>query len=502
MNYQDASSRSLLRSLCDKSLGVDVICEYPLPDYEEEIRRLLRVNVTLLPPVPYVGAGNASFSGSVRFDMLYLSPEGKLCTVRTTEGYELSAPLDKDTDVDYADEILAFCDVTPESVVSRVLAPRKLSLKCRLHAKVRAYGHSTPTETLTGDFSGGGIERLAGMAEAAFFASALSEDIEISDEITPTRTGETTLVGADGGVHVLEATCEEGAVLCRGELLIKLLLCTDGGTPYTMQARIPFSERVEGDGFRGGMSARAFGEVAELSCEIVDGVVQMNAALRLSAEAQENRPVPYTRDLYSSVHRVETTHKRLTYPHATLCKSGNFTQSRYEPLESYGIPTDAEIIDLTATACADEAICDRGKWALVGESRMSLLLLSGGEYKTVEIPLPFRYELEGECGEVECLASELHMTNGRARIDGGRLSLECEMGVSLRLCTVRELTALDEASFGEPVPECEDYVVCFPSPKDTLWDVAKRYHAPLARLRALNKLDENDTLGDYLIVNG
>ncbi len=502
MNYQDTASRSLSVSVCEKAVSADVTSEYLLPDYEDEIRRLLRVNVTVLPPASYVGSGNASFSGTLRFDMLYVSPEGKLCMIKTTEGYELSAPLDKDSDIDYSDEILAFCDIEPESVISRVLAPRKLSLRCRLRAKVRAYGKSTPIEKLSGNFSPEGIERLAGIADAAFFASALSEDFELSDELEPTRAGELSLIGCEGSVHILETQCEENAMLCRGEVLVKALVSSDGSEPYTLHARMPFSERVEGDGFRGGMSCRATGALTELEGEVSDGKIQINTAFRLLAEAQENRPVPYTRDLYSDTHKVEASYRKLAYPHAAICKSGNFTQSLYEPLESFDLPSDAQILDLSARASATEALCDRGKWALIGESRMNLLISSGGEYKTVEIPIPFRYEFEGECGEVESLFSELHMTGGRARVDGGRLALECEMGVSLRLCVAQTATVLDEAIFGERVPESEEYVVCFPNGKESLWDIAKRYRAPLARLRALNKLDENDTLGDYLIING
>ena len=33
-----------------------------------------------------------------------------------------------------------------------------------------------------------------------------------------------------------------------------------------------------------------------------------------------------------------------------------------------------------------------------------------------------------------------------------------------------------------------EYVICFPAPTDTVWSVAKRYHAPMAGLTAANNL--------------
>ena len=502
MNYQDTTSRALFLSVCEKSLVSDVTTEYALPDYEEEIRRLLRVNVTLVPPASYVGSGNACFSGTLRFDLLYLSPDGKLCMSKVSENFELSAPIDKDAEIDYSDEILAFCDILPESLVSRVLAPRKVSLKCRLRTKIRAYGKSLPSEKMTGDFSPEGIERLAGVAEAAVFTSAVSEDFDLSGETEVPRTGALSVLFGEGNVHIFEAQCSDGEVLCKGELAVRAVVTSGDSEPYAVTARLPFSERVEGDGFRSSMSCRAYGVMTELSLDEAEEKLGISARIRLAAEAQENVSVPYTRDLYSVAHKTEASYGRVVYPCAVACRNGNFTQSLYEPLKNFDIPKDAEILDFSATAYAENAICERGKWALVGESRMSLLILSGGEYRNVEIPIPFRYEFEGECGESESLFSELHMTGGRARIDGDRLALECEMGVSLRLCIARDAQMLREVSFGEKVLEGEEYIVCFPSKGDTLWENAKRYHVPLSRLRAKNKLDEKDTLGAFLIIKG
>lgn len=502
MNYQDSAPRALWVSVCDKNVMSEVTTEYVLPDYEAEIRRLLRVNVTVLPPVSYVGSGNAAFSCSLRFDLLYLSPEGKLCMTKVTEGCELSAPLDKDADVDFSDEIQAFCDLLPESVISRVLAPRKLNLKCRLRAKIRAYGRSLFAETMTGEFSPEGIERLALTADAAVFAGAVSEDFEASDVLEPSRAGELSVIGGEGTVHVFEAQCEDGVAVCRGELLVRALVTSGESQPYAVTGRIPFSERIEGEGFRGGMSCRVYGAVTDLSLDEADGKIQANAVFRLSAEAQENHAVLYTRDLYSAVRETESRYGKTVYPHAAVCRCGNFTQSLYEPIEKFELPSDAQILDFSANANASAAMCDRGKWALVGESRMSLLVLSGGEYRTLEIPVPFRYEFDGECGEPESVFSELHMTGGRAKIDGSRLVIECEMGVSVRLCVQREATMLREVTFGARVPQDDECIVCFPRGDDTLWEIAKRYHVPLAKLRALNKLGEGDRLGDHLIING
>ena len=61
MSYQEGAPLALTVLVCDKTVGSEVSLEYALPDYEEEIKKLLKVRVRLLPPASYVGGGNASF---------------------------------------------------------------------------------------------------------------------------------------------------------------------------------------------------------------------------------------------------------------------------------------------------------------------------------------------------------------------------------------------------------------------------------------------------------
>ena len=56
--------------ICDKTVTAEAGCDYAMPDYQPEVRRLLRVKTTLLPTTAYVGGGKAEFAGTVRYDVL------------------------------------------------------------------------------------------------------------------------------------------------------------------------------------------------------------------------------------------------------------------------------------------------------------------------------------------------------------------------------------------------------------------------------------------------
>ena len=69
------------------------------------------------------------------------------------------------------------------------------------------------------------------------------------------------------------------------------------------------------------------------------------------------------------------------------------------------------------------------------------------------------------------------------------MGVDAELAVSVRTCLPSPVTVLSEADFGDEVSRRRgEYVICFPAPTDTLWSVAKRYHAPMAALTAVNNL--------------
>jgi hypothetical protein len=69
------------------------------------------------------------------------------------------------------------------------------------------------------------------------------------------------------------------------------------------------------------------------------------------------------------------------------------------------------------------------------------------------------------------------------------VGIDAELAVSIRTYIPAPFTALSDVGFGSEVTRRRgEYVICFPAPTDTVWSVAKRYHAPMAGLTAANNL--------------
>ena len=230
-----------------------------------------------------------------------------------------------------------------------------------------------------------------------------------------------------------------------------------------------------------------------------EGNIHVELSPVLEVRAQGTEALRYTRDLYST--KRECTAAYVTYPGESALRSvnGNFTMSDSVALSETDLrPTDT-VTDVTMEVVPSELIFegDKGRMKLSGVCRCHLLLLRDGEYAAAEQEFPFRYEIESRPVSGDTPLSDRPLgfdgrvtpITCRARMDGERLGVDAELAVSLRIHTPAPITTVSEMSFGEEVTRRRgEYVICFPATTDTVWTVAKRYHAPVAALTAANNL--------------
>ena len=142
MNSTDAmygtSPKRLQMPLCDKTISAELSSDYTLPDYQPEIRRILKVIPSILPPAKYIGGNNVELNGTIDYNMLYVGADGGIYSAPLSAEYALSAPLEITSDFDINEGVTVLCDISDENITARVSAPRRVGIKCRISARVRA----------------------------------------------------------------------------------------------------------------------------------------------------------------------------------------------------------------------------------------------------------------------------------------------------------------------------------------------------------------------------
>lgn len=488
-NEKDGARVQML--MCDRSIQTELGADFSLPDYQPEIKRLLRVRATVAPPDKYVGAGAAEFSGMVDYNILYAGNDGALYCASQSGEYRFSVPIEASDAFEVGEGILCDVETVPDLTVGRVVAPRRLSLKCRLRSRVRMYGIRLLEEKCAG-VPEESLERLMGSVECARVFVGTGEVMQLGDEIVYDAAAENLrVIAAEGQVFVSEASAGSGCVNCRGEVALKLLCCREGSdsTPYLQTRRIPFTGSVPVDGAEVNCDACAYGICSDMSITVEDGRILCEVAMRLEARAQRNERVSYTKDLYSTAVVGTNRYETVAFPVAEKCQNGNFSLNTTLSMAEVGLRPDQNVVDLTLSPIVTGVSCENGKCVLTGKCRAQAILYADGESASQEFEIPFRYESEGGGRPIAAYDATVTPVSCRARVDGERIGIDAELAVSLATRCETCAQVLKETTFGDKA-FCADacYTVCYPAKEDTLWSVAKRYHRSVETIASVNPL--------------
>ena len=474
----------------DKNVITELSGDFVLPDYQPEIKRLLRVGASILPPSKFIGDREAELAGSVDYYVYYVGSDDMLYCAPITTEYKVSAPLDSEAEDKggFLSELSADAVIVPDMISGRVTAPRKLSIKCRLKSRVQIFGRMP----LEDGYSHGedGLQVLRGKMTSSEYMRGVSELLHVTDEmICDTRDGEIRVVSAEGKILFSEVGSVDNAVVCRGDLFVKLLLCReDEGTPYTAMRKMPFSSTVAVEGIKRGESASARGSVCEMGVTVEDGRIGIDGGIIIEAQAVHADEVEYVKDVYSVSRRCANGYKTIDIPRAGLCFGGNFTLSDSMTLEEAGMAYGTKIVDAVGNATVEEYGFDGDKCTISGKAKFALLSEKDGEFGTCEIELPFNYRTQlGEASQAACACEVVSV---RAKADGERVGIDAEIGISGSAYSLESESILSNAAFGDEIGSSRgEIVVCYPSNSDSLWSVAKRYGVELQRLRDVNGID-------------
>ncbi len=495
----------------DRTVITELSEEFSLPDYQPEMKRLLRVKATVLPTDQYVGAGNAECSGRIDYCILYTGNDGAIYCTNQSGEYHFSTPLEIPSDYEAGEGILCHAESAVEQTGGRVMAPRKLAVKCRLRSRVRLYGTRVLGEPIESD---GSLERLCGESEYAAVFVGKSEPIRLADEVVcDDREAPVRVICGEGQVFVSEAAAGSGTVHCKGEVCLKLLCCREDegetAVPYAILRRIPFSHSVDAEGTEVNCEACANGVCSEMQITVEDGKILCEVGVELQAKAMRRERFAYTRDLYSTKMAGENSYRTVEFPTAIKCANGNMTLNTSLTPEEAGIREGMTVVDLTGSATVSTTEVEKGKYRFGGKCRFHAILTDGEEISSQEFEVPFRYELDGGKEIPADCEITAEVISCRGKNDGERIGVDAELAFALRLCGKEEIRVLSDAVFdGELQRSDAVYRVCFPDRRDTLWSVAKRYHSPISELAEQNRLadapaaDAPDSLSGvkYLVV--
>ena len=483
MNNNIGGEGRLCVPVLERIMSAEAVGDYTLPDYRSEIRRILRVTETVLPPTAYVSSDSVEWGGTVDYQVLYVGADGGIYSAPLSGEYSFSVPLEKGAVGDDTSALSVLCDVYCEGVSARVSAPRRLSLRCRLKPLVRIYSCQEMNATTEAVLDENVMQRWE-CVDSLCADSGTSDIIDLSC-VVASPSEEARIAAADGYVTVSSAECVSGGVFCRGKVTLRLLLGIVGETGEenytTVCEELPFEAEADIGNCDAGYSCRAQGVISSLTVEMTDAGAECAVGVIVKATAFCNQERRYLADAYSLTHKSDIKTMPLTVRRLSGCGGGSVTVSERLPLEAVEIPDGAKIITSYGRVMMDKCVCADGKATFGGNASFTLIWHSAGETGTAEVHIPVRYECPCDRGENTpvSFSCRAEATDIRASVEQGELRIDSELCLGFDRLGEVSAVPVRELTLEETLPlRSSELVVCYPDADDTLWSVAKRYNIP------------------------
>ena len=476
---------------------VETGCEYTLPDYMGDIKRVLGASASAVPAGKFISDGTLELSGLVNFEVIYSDSDGKLTA------FTASADLDVKEGVDTSGEVDASMELGAGAVSLRVIGPRRIALRSAVTVSVTVSEESRSDigGDVFGESSREDVETMSVGIKALssrFYTSGAREYAEEACRLVGVTSDEVEIIATSGRVNVTEATAEDGGVRVKGEMIITALVRTDEQPPFAIKKIIPFDERVEIEGAEtgNGVSASAY-----LTSETVgiaeDGdatVLSANAICEIGVRLSENRNIELIKDAYLIDRETRSAYERLDYLEEVARLRIDSELSHKVKRSELGISEAREIVLVNAEPKIEEKHATGDGARITGVCRISGVaceISASGEpvYSPFKTEAPFTVSASStsripDGAELECM---IRVGDIECTLEPDALSVSTDLFGEVRVITAHSIERLASCSaVGEEridTPPSE-IVVYYPDADETLYDVSKLHHARMADVAA------------------
>ncbi len=507
MNTTEKSKNATLTLVCcDTTVTHDVSEEFTLPDYVNEVRRVLTTRAQVLPESKYIadtqGGTTLDFGGTVTYFVIYTDDEGKLCSTPLSSNYESSTIL-KNRPYEL------FVETIPDSVTTRVSAPRKLTIKTRLKSRIFGYEQKEICENISpkSNVDELYIERLGVDFKSISVGSSSLQGIKISEKFDTGALNSLRPILCDAVAVLKDVKSSNGSVSCHGELTVKCL-CENESEMITLSKSVPIYEEVALDGASTNDSANATVRCVSLSIssEESDQGAQIffDAVCEIDCEVMRNADVTLTKDAYSTKSPMETKYKEIDV--YSLVKASNTSFSINENVKRKS--KDAlEVVDVCLDTVFEKCDIKGERACFIGRLCATVIgktLSETEEYvcENYDIAIKYETDLGKVCDDIISRASFGALLTS-AKYSDDKFMISAEIYPCITAIEKSSVSILDSATLKKDTEYKTDAScvrVFFPKDGDVLWEIAKKYHTTKEKIIEQNSLDGENIDGVKSII--
>ena len=478
-------------------LHSESIGEYPLPDYNGDVKRVLMISPRVATTGKYMNESSLEFSGNVFYDVVYLDAQNNVSRAEFSTEFDLGMKQDSEC---YEDSAIS---TSISSYNVRLIGPRKFSAKASLSSDVRVL--EKRYLQISGDATDEDAETLTEDAEvltAALLgadAQELREDVAFIDGAIE---DEVRLLMCDVGVGEISTACDAGACDVKCDIFVKIMYQNADEPICTKHLSIPYSARIDSEAAEGCLSLFGKVNVSEVRTELSPTDDGVGIAVCLTANPTlrgvKNERVEVIRDAYLKDKGTSNEYRDFGYTEHICSGSSMNAFSAKIPLSEVTDAPVLEIISADAVVSRDGAFVTNDGVSVKGELRFSALAkeeCAGGEdYINLKFSVPFEQNVNMNCQIHDNMRAEasVELCGERAEISDGHILVSCNLYTQACVNSERRMRCLGASYLTDEkyANEASVITVYYPDDKESVFDIAKRFHTSVRKISEDNALTE------------
>lgn len=479
------------------NVGCECTKDVILPDMYNDIKRILRSDVSLRPGNTSVDNSKFSWDATLFCSILFVDENDEIKNVDVIIDCSGGCQLDQDN------SRISFVALPYlESFSVKAVNPRKLGVRARVGVNMKSWAGQLPDPELPDFFNEDdrlSVETRKCECRHMVMVCAEERDVTVNEDIILDKllpsVGE--MLSCSVTIGPLDLRSGEDAVAYSGEAKVGLVYLSDEKKLTVTERKVNISGTVDAQGVSPDAVLLATAFVGKHECQTSEDmsgqnrIVSVDFCYDVFVSAACPVSADYVTDLYSTDFRTENNLQ--IYKCSTEAKNEELSVKRNcsSPFDGSG-----EILSVSAvSAVTSFARKDDGVYAFVSSALTALVRKEDGTVTSVGILDGFDIRIP-DCREQLANIVICKTESGTAE---GNLYINYEAKLSLLCWDDMQIEAVGKVRAGEAdrIVQGRPLTVYYPAPGETLWQIAKRYSVTEQTLEAANHTREN---GDALII--
>lgn len=486
--------------------------DIPIPEVKSDASGIIcsggRIHVDELRPADHY----VRVSGRYEYQILYVTDMGspQLSSVSGSIPFEEMVYMEEE-----ARERLFVKSISAEPSASLIHA-RKISLRVSVELEIGEEWISE--ENVTEDMEEeGALYRKYGEKEILEMQGVHKDIYRIKEELQLPSSHESigSVLFTDTALRKFETRLEQDSLILRGELLVFCLYESENMKPEWLEQSVPFEGRLPFDGAKEEMYHCVYASLADSAVESrmdEDGqmrLIGVDASVEIRCSIYMEEKIKILEDLYAPDRKLIPSREKLELE--ALVMQNN---SRYRLTEQLSLP---EIREGTLQICHSSGYLQletvkvqEGEVLAEGVLNVSFLYLKEDDGQPFAlwqgmVPFSHRMECAGASAAMRCDTSCTLEQLSVSLMGNGETEVKASISFQVFLrknVEIDNIVQVEEQPADreelENAPGIVGYIV---KEKDTLWDLARRYHTTEEGIMASNDLKDGQIkAGDRLLI--